>query len=263
MSTTPPPVDPNDPRQGDPTNITAWVGLGGLAVIIVIIGTVTYWNRGGGGGGSSGATTTVSSSSGPSAPAPVLDGTYKIIFDGTATAHDDRPDGGQTYRSADATATWHLEYTYGSGHGDAVDLATSQIDGTGSSKAWRIGADCNGAQATKASYQPRSSLLRRGPEGFRVGVPLAGDLLAVPGSCAISATDPFSRAWQSTCGTGEDCVVSDVGKFWLATFTIASGQTGTVVTPIPSRTFTHVAPPGGGSENAMHQWSGTITVVAQ
>lgn len=261
MSSPPPPADPNSPVGGDPMDISTWIKIGGVLILVIVVVTVTQWNRGGGGSRAK-APPTPSQTPVAVSPSAAPDGMYEVIFDGSGTAHDDRPDGGQTYRSADAIASWHLEYMYGQGQSGLPDLTTSTVNGSGHSKAWRGPGDCTAGSAT---YTPRTSVLEHtGPgDSFRIGVPLAGDLLAASG-CKLGTPDidPFSRAWESSCSTTETC--QDLGAFWSVTFTIKAGQTGTVVTKIPTRTFNHVTPANApGGENAMHSWSGTITVVAQ
>jgi hypothetical protein len=39
---------PDDPRTGDPTRISTWVGIGGVIITVIVIITVTRWNGGGG-----------------------------------------------------------------------------------------------------------------------------------------------------------------------------------------------------------------------
>ena len=120
MSTTP---APPGPAGDDPTSIASWVKIGGLLVLVVTIIAVTQANRGGGGkprppaAASSAATSALPSET----PVAAATGTYRIIFAGTATGHVDRPDPGATFRSRDATATWHLEYTYGDNHDGTAD----------------------------------------------------------------------------------------------------------------------------------------------
>jgi hypothetical protein len=264
MSVPTPPLDPNDPRAGDPTQIATWVKIGGVLILVIIVVTVTTWNRG----------PRHSSAVGPPAPSQsqtaavstgaAPDGTYKIIFDGTATGHTDRPNLGQTTKSSDATATWHLEYTYGAGHDGFPDLAASSVKASGTSTVWtNIAKGCTSSAAT---YTPKASVLTSGtaPDTFRLHPPFMGDLLSAPGAgCDPTKgdVDPYYLTWGGSCGTGDTC--PDWEAFWTANFTIKAGQTGTVVTKFSPPAIEHSPPAAAGSINSKQSWSGTITVIAQ
>lgn len=278
MTTPQPPADPNNPTSGNPLSITTWVAIGGVIVATIIIITITQLNNGSGSGGakpppataSSGQTSAMAPTSAASAP----DGIYRVIFDGEGSAHNDAPNNGQNFRSADDTVSWHLEYVLGgdydawpgAGNG-APNPSTEQIKGTGHSENWpnRHGA-CTASTASPASYKPgsiRGSMI----SGLKITAPIAGDLtMTSTAGCDTSQNapiDPFFNAWSSSCQPNvETC--QDLDAFWTATFAIAPVQTGTVVTQIPTRTFDHRAPnQGAGNLNAHHTWSGTITVIAQ
>ena len=254
----PPPGPPGD----DPTSIASWVKIGGLLVLVVTIIAVTQLNRGGGGKPRppAAAPSTATSALPSETPVAAATGTYRIVFEGTATGHVDRPDPGQTFRSRDATATWHLEYTYGDNHDGTPDPTTSSVKGSGHSMSWHpeISGGCN---SSAVIYTPYSSLLRAvGGNRLRVGVPFGFDTTAA--DCAPSEIDPYFGVVGGTCATGPSCLPAD---FWLAYVTIAPGQTGTVVTPIAARTgnYSSVAAGGAGGENTKESWSGSITVIAQ
>ena len=126
-------------------------------------------------------------------------GSYKIIFDGTGTGHQDRPNNGQSYKSQDATATWHIEYALGGNNTGAPDLSTSTVTGTGSSA--QYGGTGNDCTSTAAKFVPNPSRLRaEGGGTFMVTAPLAGDLISAGGcDASTGATDPFLRAFGAWC----------------------------------------------------------------
>jgi len=73
MSVTPPaPLDPNDPRAGDPTRLSTWVAIGGVIIVVVVLGTVTAWNSFGGGA----APSRTKSSADPAPALPVPAGSF-------------------------------------------------------------------------------------------------------------------------------------------------------------------------------------------
>ncbi|HEY5457514.1 MAG TPA: hypothetical protein VIJ96_18785 [Acidothermaceae bacterium] len=130
-----------------------------------------------------------------------------------------------------------------------------------------MGGACTASTASPASYTPNSSVISGDLGKFKIGAPLGGDLtMTSTAGCYTSQNapvDPFYNAWSSSCQPNvETC--QNLGAFWSTTFTIAPGQTGTVVNRIPARTFDHRVPNhGAGNLNAHHTWSGTITVIAQ
>jgi hypothetical protein len=264
MSAPTPPLDPNDPRSGDPTQIATWVKIGGVLILVIVVVTVATWNRGPRHSGAVGPPSPSQSQSQTAAASTgaAPDGTYKILFDGTATEHTDRPNLGQTTKSSDATASWHLEYTFGGGHNDLPDLAASSVKASGKSTVWTDIA--KGCTSTAATYTPDSSVLKPGeaPGAFRLIPPIAGDLISAPGAgCDDEAdVDPYYATSGGSCSLN---FCPDWGKFWTANFTIKPGQTGTVVTNVPLRTLTNSPPAAAGSVNSKQTWSGTITVVAQ
>ena len=93
-----------------------------------------------------------------------------------------------------------------------------------------------------------------------MGVPFGFDTTAA--DCAANQIDPYFGVTGGLCATGPSCLPED---FWLAYVTIAPGQTGTVVTPITTRTgnYSSVAAAGTVGENTEESWSGSITVIAQ
>jgi len=280
MGTPQQPADPNNPASGNPFSITTWVTIGGVIVATIVIITITRLNSGGGSSTAKpppGTTHTGQTTAGPpSSAASAPDGVYKVIFDGTGSAHADATNNGQSYRSADETVSWHLEYVVGGDYdawpgagSGSPNPSTEQISGTGHSQNWpdRHGA-CTASTASPASYRPNNSMLHGGTAtGLKIGAPIAGDLtMTSTAGCDTSQNapiDPFYNAWSSSCQpNAEKC--QDLGAFWSTTFTIAPGQTGTVVTKIAPRTFDHRVPnQGAGNLNAHHTWSGTITVIAQ
>jgi hypothetical protein len=263
--TPPPPLDPNDPRAGDPTKISTWFTIGGTIIIVVIIGTVTWWNSGKGGGAKPTPIATGSTVTGPPTSDSAPSGTYKIIFDGVGDGRYEVPNNTQIFRSNTTHATWHLEYTFGGNSNDLPDPATEIVKGNGF---YSVYSGNSGCRATDVKYAPNVSILKRigGGETFSLVPPLAGDLTSAAGCTPNDANhatgDPFYLAWNATCGV--PCP-DDLGAFETATFTIRQGQTGTVATPF-SRKFHHKNLDRVytlfGAEST-HSWSGTITVIAQ
>jgi len=135
-TTPPPPLDPDDPRAGDPTRISTWIRIGGVLIVIIVIGTINRWNRGPEGDPTptTAGTPIVSQSAPSTSTSPDTTSEYKILFDGKATGRYEVPNRGQTFRAAQATATWHLEHTYANGHNLLPDPSTASITGSGSSQ---------------------------------------------------------------------------------------------------------------------------------
>lgn len=241
--------------------VSTWITIGGGIIVIIVIGTINQWNRGP--AGKPGSTTT----SRPNTVQPGASttntsgsfGEYKIIFDGTATARYEVPNRGQAFRGAAATATWHLEYMYANGHNLLPDPATAVITGSGSSQVWPVphAADCTSGNP---SHNPAFSVLKRPgfSETYAIGSPFHGDLNDVNGACLS-----YTKAWYASCGP-DTPGCPDLSAYWTATFTIKTGQTGTVVTPITPKPldFTNTQPVLGG-DRAIASWNGTITVIAQ
>ena len=122
----------------------------------------------------------------------------------------------------------------------------------------KIAGPCN---SSAVIYRPNASVLSAvGENQLRVGVPFGFDTLAA--DCADNQIDPYFGVNGGLCATGPSCLPKD---FWLAYVTIAPGQTGTVVTPIPAKTgnYSSVNAGPGPGENTKESWSGTITVIAQ
>ena len=228
----PPPLDPGDPRAGDPTSIATWVKIGGVFILVIIVVTVTNWNRGVPGRGSvrppSASATQQSATQQPAASTGAApEGVYRIVFEGSGSAHSDRPNLGQTTKSSDDTASWHLEYTYGDGHDGMPDMTKSSVKASGHSTVWAPTA--KGCTSSAATYRPKSSVLEATGHGeLRVHPPLLGDLFSAPGA-GCDAThgdvDPYFSAPDASCGVGENC--PDYQGFWTLRFTIKPGQTGT------------------------------------
>jgi hypothetical protein len=256
----PPPPGPDGPRGfGDPTSISTWVAVGGAIILVVAVVAVTQLNR---------FSRKPDQATPPPVPTPsaaeALTGTYRIIFDGSGSGHFDEPNNRQTFRSRDAKADWHLEYTYGTGHGDEPDLATSRVTGSGESKVWDGNGGC---VATAVTYTPRVSMIRRDNAGnLSLAPPLAGDLLSPDCDSAKGKVDPFFTVWNAACPPPPDECGAKLVDFEKVPLKIEPGQTGTVVTTIPNRSFEHTnmlvagAATGARSE---HSWSGKITVIAQ
>ena len=258
--TPPPPLDPSDPRAGDPTKIVTWITIGGVIITIIVIGSINQWNRGPGGPARPPVVATGTSvAPGATTTQARPTGVYKIIFEGTAKGHYDVPNRGQTFRSADATATWHLEYTYGDGHNMLPDLATAIVTGSGDSQNWRTDVLPN-CRSANPQYIPSVSVLKQpgAANTFEVHSPFKGDLVDAKGTCLS-----YTKAWFASCGPGTvGC--PDLDAFWRATFTIEPGQKGTVVTPISKKPLDFINnQPVLGGDHATDSWSATITVIAQ
>ncbi len=286
-NTPPPPLDPKDPRAGDPTNPITWIAIGGLIITIIVIGGINRWNSFSGPPPSNavaGPTAAAAATSGAAAPT----GTYKIIFDGTGTGFVDVPNNCQTFKGRTTTAKWHLEYMYGGTHPATPDPATAIVSGTGSLHEWQFGGlpfDCtkgrgvNVCNTTAVTFAPRVAVLKAsGSDRFTLVPPLAGDLTSAAGCDPFKGQDPFYQAWAAWCPppiavapgatptAPNDADCSSLPGFQQANFTIKAGQAGTVVTQIPTKTFEHTADAPRTTVHgtqSKHSWSGTITVIAQ
>lgn len=257
----PPPPGPDGPRFGDPTSISTWVAVVGAIILVVAVVAVTQLNR---------FSQKPEQATPPPAPTPtasaseVATGTYRIIFEGSGSGHFDEPNNRQTFKSQDARAEWHLEYTYGTGHGDEPDPATSKVTGSGESKVWDGPGACT---ATSVRYTPRVSMIRRDNAGnLSLTPPLAGDLLSAGCDAANGLVDPFFKLWNAVCPPPPDECGAKLVDFETVPLKIEPGQTGTVVTAIPNRTFEHtntVTAGAGTGAHSQHSWSGSITVMAQ
>ena len=133
-------------------------------ILVIVVVTVATWNRGPHHSATLGPPAPSQSQTAAVSTGAAPDGTYKIIFDGTATGHTDRPNLGQTTKSSDATATWHLEYTYGDGHNGFPDLASSSV---------------------------------KACDSFRLHPPFMGDLSSAPGAGCddVADVDPYYLTW--------------------------------------------------------------------
>jgi hypothetical protein len=257
-TTPPPPLDPNDPRAGDPTRFSTWIGIGGVIIVIIVIGTINRWNRGPEGNPTptTASSPSVSQSAASTSTSPDTTSEYKILFDGRGTARYEVPNRGQTFRSAEATATWHLEYTYASYHNLLPDPSTATVTGSGSSQNQPgTEKDCTSGNP---QYTPSFSVLKRPGLGetFTIGSPFFSDLNDAKGACLS-----FSKAYYASCGPDTpNC--PNLSEYWTATFTIKPGQTGTVVTRIAPKPldFTNTQPVLGG-DHSTASWDGTITVI--
>lgn len=286
-NTPPPPLDPKDPRAGDPTNPITWIAIGGLIVTVIVIGGINRWNSGAGASTPKAAVVPTAAAS-PTSGAAAPTGSYKIIFDGIGTGFVDVPNNCQTFKGRTTAAKWHLEYMYGGTHAATPDPATAIVSGTGSLYEWQGGGvpfECTKVRgvkvcdATAVRYEPRVGALKSaGGDRFTLVPPLAGDLTSAAGCDPFKGQDPFSQAWGAWCPppvavtpgatatAPNDADCSSLPGFQQANFTIKAGQAGTVVTQIPTKTFEHTTDAPRTTvqgTHSKHSWSGTITVIAQ
>lgn len=235
--------------------------IGGVIVVVIVLGAITYLNSGRGQPAVSagpGATATA----GPTGEAP--SGSYRVIFEGTATGHQDRPNNSQAYAGQDATATWHLEFTV---NGPAPSPPVQIVSGNGTYKVYSGTSACTATAAKFIELQP--ILVARGEGTYRVTPPIAFDMQSAAGCDPSSGQgDPFYTAFGAWCpppGTTGDSCSEDLAAFEVADFTIGPGQTGTVVTNIPTKSFEYTTAAGNGTvsgNHSKHSWQGSVTVVA-